>query len=465
MEKIIVFDEEKYEEFIAIEINQTNLDFYEEKYLSNNIKFISLELEFEFLYSLSKHFIDFFSVDANRIQNSLFLQKDEFYKPIFYTLKAIDLLNSNTVTFPIEEYIKRAYVNLGNYFANQYRIYEALDCYNKALKYDLYFDMANANRLLAFEKTECLTDYVDNQKLFYYFADEYGVLDTKNMEAGNDFFEFKKNHYKKVLKSRILKSKNRKSNNTFHRFTILLEDELSDSYNEWCLKNRLFLNPLNDMELAIEAANDIFIDKGLNLDNKKKALLERLFNDYLYFREKVYANKSMSTDNEVRELSSSFKELFSIFDKIAYFLFLFFDLDFKEKDVTYFRVFDLNTKLKDGTHLLDIHNTNLYSLFWIKREYRISNDKLNMHQYLSKETQFLNNIRTKLEHRTSLLENEEKESLFDKTVGLLKIVRRSLLYLNALVYEESNPTLYFNGKRNTNLVYLPLVNGKNLFKN
>ena len=86
-----------------------------------------------------------------------------------------------------------------------------------------------------------------------------------------------------------------------------------------------------------------------------------------------------------------------------------------------------------------------------------------MHQYLSKDTQCLNNIRTKLEHRTSLLEKEEVGILFDKTVGLLKIVRRALLYLNALVYEESNPDLYANGERNTSLVYLPLANGLNLF--
>ncbi len=460
----MVFDEEKYAEFIEMEITQKNLDFYEEKYLSNNLKFNSIELEFEFLYSLSKHFIDFFSMETNRIQNALFLKKDEFYKPIFYTLKAIDVLNSNVLNCPIDEYIKRAYVNLGNYFANQYRIYEALECYNKALHFDLYFDMANANRLLAFEKIECLNYYVDNQKLFYYLANEYSILDTKNMEAGNEFFSLKKIHYMKALKARINKFKNGKSKNPLQQFTILIDCELSDTYNEWCLKNGLYLNPLNDIELAVEAANDIFVDAGLDLDNKKMSLLKRLFNDYIYCREKVYAKKSVSSDNEIRELCSTFKELFSIFDKIAYFLFLFFDLDFKDKDVTYLRVFDLNTKLKNGTYLLDIHNTNLYSLFWIKREYRMSNDKLNMHQYLNKETKYLNDIRTKLEHRTSLLEKEEIDVLFDKTVGLLKIVRRALLYLNALVYEESNPALYSNGKRNTNLVYLPLVNGENLFK-
>ena len=459
----MLFDDYKYEEFIEMNITRENLDFYEEKYLSNSIRFSSLEVEFKFLYSLAKHFIDFYSRNINRIQSAIFLKKDEYYKPIFYVLKAIDILNSNVVDGPIDEYKKRAYVNLGNYFANQYRIYEALDCYNKALQCDMHFDMAKANRLLAFEKTECLTYYVDNEKLFYYFSNGYGTLDVRNMEAGNELYSAKKAHYKKISNIRVNDLKRGGYENHLQLFNLLSESELTDTYDAWCLKNRLYMNPLNDMEFATEASNDVFVYAGLNMDDKKMSLLKRLFDDYIYFRGKVYINKSLSTDNEIREMIGAFKELFSIFDKIAYFLFLYFDLDFKEKDVTYLRVFDTNTKLKNGIHLLDIHNTNLYALFWIKREYRVSNDSLNMHQYLSKDTQCLNNIRTKLEHRTSLLEKEEVGILFDKTVGLLKIVRRALLYLNALVYEESNPDLYANGERNTSLVYLPLANGLNLF--
>lgn len=217
------------------------------------------------------------------------------------------------------------------------------------------------------------------------------------------------------------------------------------------------------MELAVEAAQDNFVEVSLSLKERDLALLKKLYKDYVYYREKVYLNKSISNDNELREMTSAFKSLFSIFDKIAYFLYVFFNLDLREKDVTFLRVFDGKTQTKNGIRLLDIHNTNLYSLFWIKREYRIDNDKLGMHQYLSSQTQHLNIIRTKIEHRTSLLDNEEIAVLTNKAIGLLKIVRRALLYLNALVFEESNPSLYDNGVRNTNLVYLPLSNGKHLF--
>ena len=98
-----------------------------------------------------------------------------------------------------------------------------------------------------------------------------------------------------------------------------------------------------------------------------------------------------------------------------------------------------------------------------KREYRVSDDKLNIQQYLSKETQKLNELRSKLEHRTSILNDDEQSTLIDKTVGLLKIIRRALLYLNALIFEESNPSLYFNEVRDTNLAYFPLINGEHLF--
>ena len=38
-----------------------------------------------------------------------------------------------------------------------------------------------------------------------------------------------------------------------------------------------------------------------------------------------------------------------------------------------------------------------------------------------------------------------------------------LLYMNAMVYQESCPSLYKNGIRDTDLVYLSLGNGGHLF--
>ena len=51
----------------------------------------------------------------------------------------------------------------------------------------------------------------------------------------------------------------------------------------------------------------------------------------------------------------------------------------------------------------------------------------------------------------------------NKSIGLLKIMRNVLLYMNAMVYQESCPSLYKNGIRDTDLVYLSLGNGGHIF--
>lgn len=187
----MIFDENAYEQFVEIELTQENLSFYEESYFSNNIEFTTPEWEFKFFYSLAKHFIDYYKQNATPIKNVLFVSKDEYYKPIYYSLKAIDVLSNRKVGFQLNDYIKRAYVKLGNYYANQYRNYEAIDCYNQALYYAPNFDMAIANRILAFEKIECLHYYIDSQQLLKYLTNTYNSIQPRKMEAGRYLFELK----------------------------------------------------------------------------------------------------------------------------------------------------------------------------------------------------------------------------------------------------------------------------------
>ena len=120
------------------------------------------------------------------------------------------------------------------------------------------------------------------------------------------------------------------------------------------------------MELVLEAKKDIFVETGLNISDYHLSLMKEIYREYIYYRRKVYDNKPLSSESEYREVISIFKNLFSLFDKIAYFLYLFFDIDLKEREVTYLKVFNEKTKLNNGINLLDIHNTNLYALFWIK---------------------------------------------------------------------------------------------------
>lgn len=49
---LILFNDEKYEEFINIKISKEKLNEVEGRYLSNDLNFVNSELEFKFLYSM-----------------------------------------------------------------------------------------------------------------------------------------------------------------------------------------------------------------------------------------------------------------------------------------------------------------------------------------------------------------------------------------------------------------------------
>lgn len=459
------FTYKDYMDFVNISLTEENVNKYEFQYISGKLTFSPTTLEINFLYSMAIHYMDIFIKTDKGRYNALFLKEDKYYKPIFYSLKAVELFKQfNNYSEEYIEIIKRIYTNLGNYYANQFRVYEALECYNNALFYDFHFEMAKANKLVCIEKIEGIKYYVDNAKLLYYLCDEYSVLETKYLEDGNEFFNNKKKHYEFLFKKAIKNYKNGKvKDNPVSSFNFLILDEMENTYTKWVLENCLYLNPLNSIELSEEAMQDKLNDMYWNLDKEQTALIIQLFENYLYYREKIYKNRKLKNDNELRECISTFKDIFSLFDQVAFFLHRYFDLDMEDKKVSYLRIFNGDTKCKNGNRLLDIHNTNLFALYWIKREYRTENDDLKIHNYVSSNCRELTTLRTKIEHRTTMLSEQEKQEIVPKSIGLLKIMRNVLLYLNALVYQESCPSLYKNGIRDTNLVYLSLGNGEHLF--
>ena len=232
------FTYKDYMDFVNISLTEENVNKYEFQYISGELTFSPTTLEINFLYSLAIHYMDIFIKTDKGRYNALFLKEDKYYKPIFYSLKAVELFKQfNNYSEEYIEIIKRIYTNLGNYYANQFRVYEALECYNNALCYDFYFEMAKANKLVCIEKIEGIKYYVDNAKLLYYLCDEYSVLETNHLEDGNEFFNNKKKHYKLLFKKTIKNGKVK--DNPISSFNYLILDEMENTYIKWVLENCL----------------------------------------------------------------------------------------------------------------------------------------------------------------------------------------------------------------------------------
>lgn len=157
-----------------------------------------------------------------------------------------------------------------------------------------------------------------------------------------------------------------------------------------------------------------------------------------------------------------FQNLYSYFDKIAFFIYKFYGLTGKE-----FKV-DINTiwnmKDTDRNNLLKYKNQFLYNIYWLRKEYREkTNDKqdhMNINELLSPDAQDYADIRNTIEHKQFSFRQIDDllylnpNLLYNKTIKLASVIRNMILSVVQLVRTERQLTDPKTNKRNFDLVYL-----------
>ncbi|MCL6242579.1 MULTISPECIES: LA2681 family HEPN domain-containing protein [Acinetobacter] len=155
---------------------------------------------------------------------------------------------------------------------------------------------------------------------------------------------------------------------------------------------------------------------------------DELRNEYTYARFLIFQASEIKTDTQhfynktyphvydtlhaidnlkTSQMKSAFRILYSIFDKISYFLAKYLDLEMNDRQITFSKVFgwNENRKFKPRDKLKDSKNYFLHALFYILKE--IESDQLNGHDKVSElnsrekiEKPRLSKIRNCLEHRS-----------------------------------------------------------------
>jgi hypothetical protein len=257
-------------------------------------------------------------------------------------------------------------------------------------------------------------------------------------------------------------------------------DEGEDlSYKTWVLQNVLFLNPMNDLYTKSIAAQDILSLPNVSFSKEEEnktpwrhALFDQLKQEYvsarfLYF-EGLHAKPGHFSDKHVllynsldypayglatEKLKSSFRALFSILDKIAYFLNFYIDLGIPERGVKFSSMWYVNQKIKGGELRSEIaqgDNWPLMGLYWLNRDLVLDEGQ----EVLEPELRDIREIRNALEHKFLRLHLESAaNSIVQETpisVGLsrvafeakgfklLKLVRAALTYLHGSVYIQED---------------------------
>lgn len=447
--------------------NINEFEFYSNKYRDGELKFKTVKHEITFLYNLGLFYSEHY--ESNDPIHIIFRDEDKYYMAIFYYLKAIKLYEDNkdyldNDTEFLYEIIRRLYVNIGNDFSNQFRSISALSYFRKALEIDSNFDMAIGNFALGIEHHSPLVGLSEDKycMVFNLLYELYYRVNIDNLDSGQELFLSKKLHYRSKQEEYIRTILQGKDAN-YDPYACFTEITGND-YEDWCIKNTLYLNFINDLGNYEEAKFDIDVHKlqeELKLTEGQLYILDYLFKLYSFQRRKIFQCKKLNNNENFFELAQVFQNLYSYFDKIAFFIYKFYGLTGKE-----FKV-DINTiwnmKDTDGNNLLKYKNQFLYNIYWLRKEYREkTNDKqdhMNINELLSPDAQDYADIRNTIEHKQFSFRQIDEllylnpNLLYNKTIKLASVIRNMILSVVQLVRTERQLTNPKTNKRNFDLVY------------
>ncbi|MEG7618190.1 hypothetical protein, partial [Enterococcus faecalis] len=289
MEKIQVDYEEMYDKSNKIEFLKKLF----EQYKKDMYSFNSLAEEISFLYNLGLFFSEYFEEDINFKQEEyiqyIFRNASDYYYSIYCYLQGIKIFENNLDILGydesfIDEIMKRCYVNLGNELSNHFRTIDALHYFNKALLLDSTFSMARGNRAFCLEKHSPFIDFNKQDKIFNYIHDEYFAIDITEIENGEELFLTRMLRYN-TLKKSYLASLARGEDPHYSPSNLLTWiDYNEESYENWCVKNVLYLNFLNDYWGFEEAKFDIKTNEfctDRKIPDASKVMLNNMLNNFV----------------------------------------------------------------------------------------------------------------------------------------------------------------------------------------
>lgn len=317
----------------------------------------------------------------------------------FCTEKQLFLLRESLLLFEVSkskdlEVKKRILTNLANTLSNVGRTLEGIEYWNRALKIDPDFGMALGN----------LGDGLCRYAYALYDAGQAKVIASFAQKllkkAVNDDLEHPMGeaYFKSIIeRSREI------FGNVDERDRILFEEfEMGNSqeeteYRRWCLRNVLFLNPLNDLGEYSVAARDVLgcpsvvspIERGpeemafFNAIKQEFVSARWLFYSGINRDEGHFSDRGTfllnTLDNPVyglnlQEILLSIRSSFSVLDKIAFFVNKYFDLEIPDKRVNFSKIWErIEGKKKDGNEnsIMAWKNPFLHSLRWVSKDLEV----------------------------------------------------------------------------------------------
>ena len=432
-------------------------------------------------YSIGTACSDYIQVENEKI--SFEERENNLEKAFFYLRKAIDIIEEKDIPTQISITI---YTNLGNLFDEVNRRNEGIECYKKALKIYPKYAMANGNlgmalflysRIIYDNSHQIILDHEAYKYLKKSFKDKVNLFDYAQKEFSNYCAEIEKMYTKDFLDNDLI----------FEDFPVLNKEE--EKYRKWCADNNLFLNPLNDILCDNIVWRDILHLPNMIMSVKEEqkmrffGLMNEIKQEYISSRYLFYEaiqSREMEhfSDRENHlvdafdfstysiynyKMRMTFRSLYSILDKVAFFLNEYFQIGIKERDINYKSILYASKKSKNKI-IYDYknplqkflkNNWGLYGIYWICKDF-MEGEKTSTNPKITE----ISKIRNSLEHKylkTILPMGAEKilkvkqdkfddklafyistEELYDIVLFLLKTIRSLIINLICCINIEEN---------------------------
>ena len=393
------------------------------------------------------------------------------------------------------------YTNLGNLMSHCGRIVDAVAYWDRALALDGRFAMAHGNRAVGLMRYARLLHDPGHQLYHLRAADTafaLALLPERSRQlhpAALAFFTGEHRRLRDTVREEVLKAPPR---------PFAFPDRMSQrerAYRQWCLRERLCLNDLNDLGTDPIAAADVLmlpdlttaIDSGppnaLGFFNQLKQ--EFVSARYVCFGG-LAASRPHFSDRDVTLLNTldypayglaveqvklAFRAAYSLLDKIAYFLNDHLGLQIPEKAVAFRKLWyerqDPSRGIRADLHRPD--NTPLQALFWLAKDL-YERDPV-FADALEPAAREVAELRHHLEHKylkihlegipeppadgdirlqgDALAHSVTRGEFEDRTLYMLRLARSALLYVSMAVYVEEDRRRRQTG----NTVAMPMTLG------
>jgi hypothetical protein len=249
------------------------------------------------------------------------------------------------------------------------------------------------------------------------------------------------------------------------------------AYRAWGLRNRLFLNPLNDVEDQAIAAHDILnlpsFTTGLDEPPSVIGFFNQLKQEYasarwLYYsgthtQRPHFSDRAVFLHNTldypsyglaVEQVKLAFRMAYSLFDKIAFFLNQYLKLGIPERQVSFRSIWrsSANGPIRDVFEQSE--NWPLRGLYWLGKDFF----EPEMRESTDPDARVLSAVRNHLEHKylkvhelsapeppttpgtdpfyDDLAYSISRQNLEQSTLKLLKLARAALIYLSLGMHRE-----------------------------